>query len=299
MTQSEANIKRMLLHACCGPCSLEPVRVLQERGLVPDIFYANSNIAPASEYKHRLSTLKEWAQSEGITVTEGEYDPDKWQTLVGQPWAEGRLGDGGAQDTDTSVAVRDAEATVDAQYAAINADDQGVDANTNTNADAQNDRRTERCRACYCMRFEEAAEWAVQHGYDAMGTTLSVSPYQYTDIIREELERACAAHGLNAMFEDWRPYYPTATRRSREAGMYRQNYCGCAFSAAEAEAERVDRKAAREAARARKIREHAEERAAKEADLAKRREERRAYDEKRTRQKAILRALREERHKHV
>jgi hypothetical protein len=48
---------------------------------------------------------------------------------------------------------------------------------------------------------------------------------------------------------DFRERYPDATRRSRELGMYRQNYCGCAPSAAEAERDRAARKAARAAAR--------------------------------------------------
>ena len=41
---------------------------------------------------------------------------------------------------------------------------------------------------------------------------------------------------------DWRPLYPQATRESRERGMYRQNYCGCRFSAAEAAIERHERR---------------------------------------------------------
>ena len=36
--------------------------------------------------------------------------------------------------------------------------------------------------------------------------------------------------GVAALFEDHRPYYDNATKRSREEGLYRQNYCGCRFS---------------------------------------------------------------------
>ncbi len=62
-----------------------------------------------------------------------------------------------------------------------------------------------------------------------VATTLTVSPYQYTETIREELERACEPHGLAAVFRDYREQYPEATRRSKAMGMYRQNYCGCVF----------------------------------------------------------------------
>ena len=69
---------RMLLHACCGPCSLEPSRILSSQGHDLTIFYANSNIAPAAEYEHRLETLRTWAGQAGIAVQEGEYDQDAW-----------------------------------------------------------------------------------------------------------------------------------------------------------------------------------------------------------------------------
>ena len=132
--------------------------------------------------------------------------------------------------------------------------------------------RQARCRACYRIRFEEAARYAAEHDFDALGTTLSVSPYQYTEIIREELERAAERASLKAHFVDYRPYYENATLRSRGAGMYRQNYCACRFSDEEAQVEREERKKARKAAKAaRKAARAAElaaEQAAKEAERA-------------------------------
>ena len=80
-------------------------------------------------------------------------------------------------------------------------------------------------------------------------TTLAVSPYQLFDTCNDVLERLAAAHGLTPVIRDFRPYYPEATRRSRELGMYRQNYCGCRFSAVEAAMDRArirdERKAAK------------------------------------------------------
>ena len=84
---------------------------------------------------------------------------------------------------------------------------------------------------------------------EGVATTLTVSPYQYTETIREELERACEPHGLAAVFRDYREQYPEATRRSKAMGMYRQNYCGCVFSKIEAAEEREARKAERAARR--------------------------------------------------
>ena len=96
------------------------------------------------------------------------------------------------------------------------------------------------------------------------------------------------------MFEDFRPYYDEATRRSRQLGMYRQNFCGCRISDLEAAAERAERKAERAAAKAAERAAHASERAAEQAARARHKAERAAYDQKQARKRAILKALREQ-----
>ena len=187
---------RILLHACCGPCLLEPLDALELQGDV-DVCYANPNIHPAEEYERRRDTLLGYAVDAGISVTEVPYDPALWAAAVA----------GTGED------------------------------------------RQARCRACYRLRVGLVAQEAARGGYDAVATTLTVSPYQDVDSIREEGERACAEHGVRFLATDFRKRYPEATRRSRELGMYRQNYCGCAPSALEAAEERDARKAARKAAR--------------------------------------------------
>ena len=61
----------LLLHACCGPCSLEPLRVLREQGFLPTIVYVNPNIQLHDEYVRRLETLRAWAARENVEVGEG------------------------------------------------------------------------------------------------------------------------------------------------------------------------------------------------------------------------------------
>lgn len=217
---------------------------MREKGESFDIFYSNSNIAPAEEYERRFGTLSEWALSEDIAVTEGNYDHDEWKRLCRTPFESGEIS------------------------------------------------REERCRRCYGLRFKEAAEFASENGYGAMSTTLSVSPYQYTDVIRQELERACDDAGIECVFEDFRPYYDEATRRSRDAGMYRQKYCGCELSLAEAEQEREERRAERERLKEARRKERAEAEDEKRREMEKRKLERRQYDEERARRKAILKDLR-------
>ncbi len=104
---------------------------------------------------------------------------------------------------------------------------------------------SQRCRACYRVRLERVARWAAENGYDAVATTLSVSPYQDAAAIAEEGEAVCRRAGVSFLVRDYRDRYSQATSRSREAGMYRQNYCGCVMSDVAARDQRAARKAAR------------------------------------------------------
>ena len=284
---------KLFLHACCGPCSLEPVRLLQAAGHDIAIYYANSNIAPREEYTRRRDTLVDWAKSEGIPVIEGPYDPAAWEKTAG------RIGDAALADVRAarkenqpaadSRVESDRSAPADrisdpCEHAPLRADVLSVDPA----------RREARCRACYRLRLEETARVAAEQGFDGIGTTLSVSPYQYTKVIEEEVRRAAEREGIEGVFEDFRPYYDEATRRSRALGMYRQNYCGCRISDEEAAAERAERKAQRAAAKQAERAEHAAEIAAVEAELKKHRADRAAYDKKQARKRAILKSLREQ-----
>ena len=190
----------LLLHACCAPCSLEPVRLLRDEGFEPKICWVNPNIQPAAEHERRLEELRRWCAAGAIELVEANEDCAAWERGV------------------APIGARD---------------------------------RERRCRACYALRLAEACRVAETRGFMHVGTTLAVSPYQLFETCNEVFERLCAARGLVPVIRDFRPYYPEATRRSRELGMYRQNYCGCRFSAAEAALDRArirdERKAARRA----------------------------------------------------
>ena len=146
----------LLLHACCGPCSLEPVKYLRLEGFEPTVCWTNPNIAPV----------------------------------------EGR------------------------------------------------------CRACYALRLAESCRVARERGFTHVSTTLAVSPYQLFDACGDVLATLARAHGLTSVWRDFRPHYPESVTDSRELGMYRQNYCGCRFSAAEAALERQAMRDWRKAAKA-------------------------------------------------
>lgn len=191
---------RLLLHACCAPCSLEPVRLLVEEGFEPTICWANPNIQPMAEHDKRLDELRVWTADNDIPLIEVADDCERW---------------------DASVALLGAD-------------------------------RPRRCRACYALRLSEACRVAEREGFTHIGTTLAVSPYQLFETCNDVLEKLARRHGLSPVIRDFRPWYPQATARSRELGMYRQNYCGCRFSAAEAAIDRARLRDERKAQKARR-----------------------------------------------
>ena len=98
------------------------------------------------------------------------------------------------------------------------------------------------------------------------------------------MQRACKEAGVKCVYEDYSPYFREAQRRAKEIGLYRQKYCGCLPSKAEAEGEKK---------RAVALKQKRAE--AREAALEKKRNERVAYAHKRERQRQILKSLRKER----
>ncbi len=73
----------LLLHACCGPCSLEPLKHLREEGFEPTICWTNPNIQPVEEHDRRLQTLLTWAQEEAHVEVIVAGDPrEQWERAV-------------------------------------------------------------------------------------------------------------------------------------------------------------------------------------------------------------------------
>ncbi len=65
---------KLLLHACCAPCSVQCVAQLRAEQLQPDLFWYNPNIHPFTEYRSRMQCLENFAQQEKLTfIAHGEY----------------------------------------------------------------------------------------------------------------------------------------------------------------------------------------------------------------------------------
>jgi epoxyqueuosine reductase len=74
VSDCEATVK-ILLHLCCAPCTIYPLRILRGEGNeVCGLFY-NPNIHPYLEYRRRLDTLTSYAVDEGLAVIREESYP--------------------------------------------------------------------------------------------------------------------------------------------------------------------------------------------------------------------------------
>ena len=202
-------MKRLLLHTCCAPCLIMPLEYFAEEGYEVTAAYVNPNIQPEEEYERRLLVLRQFAEDRQVGLFEAPYDPGQWESSAGS------IGGPFPLDKGSPEFAYDLK------------------------------RRRERCRLCYRLRFEQVASLAFEMGFDAVSTTLAISPYQFSEVLFEELEAAASGKGLEAVCIDFRGSYTEATRRSQRLGMYRQNYCGCRFSFEEANIERQARREAR------------------------------------------------------
>ena len=97
----------------------------------------------------------------------------------------------------------------------------------------------ERCFRCFDLRLRRTAELAADGGYDYFATTLTISPLKNAAKINEIGQALSGEYGIPWLPSDFKKKngYKRSIELSAEYELYRQNYCGCAFSKAEREAQ--------------------------------------------------------------
>ena len=97
----------------------------------------------------------------------------------------------------------------------------------------------ERCFRCFDLRLRKTAELAADGGYDYFATTLTISPLKNAAKINEIGQALSGEYGIPWLPSDFKKKngYKRSIELSAEYELYRQNYCGCAFSKAEREAQ--------------------------------------------------------------
>lgn len=64
---------KLLLHSCCGPCSVYCVDTLRGEGIEPTLYWYNPNIHPYIEYKTRRDTLISYAEMMNLDYVIDDY----------------------------------------------------------------------------------------------------------------------------------------------------------------------------------------------------------------------------------
>ena len=76
---------KLLLHACCAPCSSYCLEYLSQYFEIGVLYY-NPNISPASEYEKRINELKrlvaQMPMKNKVTVIDGRYVPSEFHDAV-------------------------------------------------------------------------------------------------------------------------------------------------------------------------------------------------------------------------
>lgn len=99
----------------------------------------------------------------------------------------------------------------------------------------------ERCFRCYRLRLEETARLAKARGFDYFCTTLTISPLKNSEKLNEIGYEAAEKYGVAWLPSDFKKKegYKRSIELSHQYNLYRQDFCGCAFSRAEAEKRRL------------------------------------------------------------
>lgn len=167
---------RILLHICCGPCALYPLRTLRAAGHDVTGFFYNHNIHPYQEYARRRDAALQMAEQEALPlIMQDDYD------------LEGFL----------------------------------------SNVAAEPEKR---CSYCYSSRLKAVAKVAKAENYDAFTASLLYSRYQRHDEIKSLGEQTGRECDIKFYYNDFRPGWQEGIKLSKEAGLYRQQYCGCIYS---------------------------------------------------------------------
>lgn len=107
--------------------------------------------------------------------------------------------------------------------------------------------RGARCAKCFALRLQKTAQAAKDGGYHWFCTTLSVSPLKSAPLLNQIGQEMGKEYGTNFLPSDFKKKggYLQSIELSRAHGLYRQDYCGCAFSKAQREREKEQKQTER------------------------------------------------------
>lgn len=195
---------RLLLHSCCAPCSSYVMEYLREHFRIT-VFYYNPNITAGEEYRYRLAEEKRLIEAYNRQVETQDF--------------------GGMNSTVNAERIEILEAPYDpANYLeAVKGYEECPEGG-------------DRCGICFEMRLRKTAEAALKGGYDCFTTTLTISPLKNAARLNEIGRKVGEEYGVQFLPSDFKKKngYKRSIELSKKFDLYRQNFCGCAFSRKEA-----------------------------------------------------------------
>ena len=95
----------------------------------------------------------------------------------------------------------------------------------------------ERCFHCFDLRLRETARRAKQGKYDYFATTLTISPLKNAAKLNEIGQVLATEYSVPWLPSDFKKKngYKRSIELSAQYDLYRQDYCGCAYSKAQRE----------------------------------------------------------------
>lgn len=209
--QEKGRTPRLLLHACCAPCSSHCLEFLRQFFDVTVFFY-NPNITEDAEYRKRVLEEKRLIKEYNCQVEEQDF--------------EGMHSDERAR----KIGIIEGEYDPNEYFEAVKGYENIPEGG-------------ERCEKCFRLRLRRTAEVAAREGFEFFTTSLTISPLKNAELLNEIGEQAArevsAETGCEISFlpSDFKKKngYKRSIELSHKFGLYRQDYCGCGFSKAERE----------------------------------------------------------------
>ena len=239
-------MRRVLLHACCAPCSSAIVEWLCAHEIEPIIFYFNPNIYPQEEYEIRKAESKRHAESLGIRWIDGD-EPHPGPPLKSRVESqESRVESQESRVESQESRVESQESRVERCYNQAHAE--WLEAMRGLENEPE---RGSRCARCFYYRMLAAAKKAQGLGIPYFATTLASSRWKNLEQINAAGEKAaedvrcemsdvgcemsdvgCQMLDVHFWAQNWRKDGLQERRNTllKEYAFYNQQYCGCEFS---------------------------------------------------------------------
>lgn len=198
----------LFLHSCCAPCSSYVLEYLCRYFRIT-VFYFNPNISETSEYRKRVAEQKRL-----IAAYNEEMGGGRTYQESGEPH-----GLPSRQGYPISVVEGEYEPGRFFEMA------RGLE---------DCPEGGERCFRCFDLRLRETARRGREGGFDYFATTLTISPLKNARKINEIGQALSEEYGISWLPSDFKKKegYKRSIELSAKYGLYRQDYCGCAYSRA-------------------------------------------------------------------